>query len=101
MPDPVTIFAWIVATLAGLAVVGAIAYAITWEVCAIRRTIAADRSVYVRPSRFDPSTRYWPEHSAVKVVDGITDEEADRVRDAARRILDGDRVPEVAQGTSS
>ena len=103
MPDPLTIFAWIVAVLAGMAVIGAIAYAIVWEVCRIRWILAAHRArpdaIYVRPS-VDPSTRYWPEHSAVKVVDGLTDEEAANLREAARRILTGDTVPEVAEAVA-
>jgi hypothetical protein len=37
------IFAAIVGVLAGLACVGALVFAVVWEWCAIRRTIAAHR----------------------------------------------------------
>ena len=93
-----TIFAWTVAVLAGLAVIGAIAYAITWEVCAICRTLADYRARTRGPS-YDPTTRYWPEHAHVRVIDGITDEEADQVHQMAARVLAGDRLQEVAQET--
>jgi hypothetical protein len=36
------IFATIVGVLAGLAVIGALAFALVWEWCAIRRTLAAN-----------------------------------------------------------
>jgi hypothetical protein len=90
-----TIFAWTVA------VIGALAYAITWEVCRIGCPLAAHRTerpdaVYVQPS-LDPSTRYWPEHSAVRIVDGITDEERDRVRRMADRITAGQPIPEAVR----
>jgi hypothetical protein len=58
--DPSIIFAWIVGVLAALAVIGALAFAVVWEVCAIRRTLAQHRTA----SRFDPSTRYWRERGA-------------------------------------
>ena len=37
------IFAYLVGVLAGLAVIGALALALVWEWCAIRRTLAAHR----------------------------------------------------------
>jgi hypothetical protein len=61
--DPSTIFAWIVTVLAALAVVGALAVVIVAEVYAIRRTIERHR----RSARFDPTTRYWREHSAMTI----------------------------------
>jgi hypothetical protein len=69
MPDPSTLFAWTVAVLAGLATIGALMFAIVWEVCAIRRTLAEHRRQTMPPT----SSRYWPEHSAVRVVDRITE----------------------------
>jgi hypothetical protein len=39
-----TVFATIVAVLAAAAVVGALTFAVVWEVCAIRRTLAAHRA---------------------------------------------------------
>jgi hypothetical protein len=64
--DPSTIFAWIIAVLAGLATIGALVFAVVWEVCAIRRTLAEHRARTIVPP-FDPTTRYWREHSAVTV----------------------------------
>jgi hypothetical protein len=93
MPDPSTIFAWIVTVLAGLAVIGALAVVIVAEVYAIRRTLERHRSerraVYVRPSR---EGLYWRERSAVTVPE--TDHET--VRDGARRILAGESPRHVA-----
>jgi hypothetical protein len=57
--DPSTIFAWIVGALAAVAVVGALVFAVVWEVCAIRRTLAQHRAV----SWFDPPT-WWRERGA-------------------------------------
>ena len=61
------IFAAAVAVLAALAVIGALVFAVVWEVCAIRRTLAEHRARSAPASRFDPSTRYWREHSAMTV----------------------------------
>jgi hypothetical protein len=74
MPDLSTLFAGAVAVLAALAVLALLVFVIVWTVLGIRRLIIEHRdrtAVYVRPSRFDPSTRYWPEHSAVQVVESI------------------------------
>ena len=38
------IFAIVVTVLAGIAVIGALAFAVVWEVCAIRRTIERHRN---------------------------------------------------------
>jgi hypothetical protein len=59
------IFAYIVAVLAALAVIGALVFAVVWEVCAIRRTIERHR----RPGStlIDPSGRWWREHSHLTV----------------------------------
>jgi hypothetical protein len=57
-----TLFAVVVSLLAGAAVLGALVFAVVWEVCAIRRTLQRHR----KPST-DPSARYWREHSAVTV----------------------------------
>jgi hypothetical protein len=61
------IFGTIVIVLAALAVIAVLAFIIVWAVLGIRRELHRDRAV----SRFDPSTRYWPEHSAVTVVESI------------------------------
>jgi hypothetical protein len=70
MPDPSTIFAALVAVLAGLAVLTVLAFIIVWAILGIRRTIIEHRTRTTVPP-FDPSTRYWPEHSAVQVVESI------------------------------
>ena len=41
--DPSLIFAWIITVLAGVAVIGALVFTVVWEICAIRRTLAAHR----------------------------------------------------------
>jgi len=53
------IFATVVGVLAGLAVIGALAFAVVWEWCAIRRTLAAHR----RPT---PES-FWRDHAAVTI----------------------------------
>jgi hypothetical protein len=54
------VFATVVGALAGLAVVGALVFAITWEWCAIKRTLAAHRP----PT---PEESFWRDHAAVTV----------------------------------
>jgi hypothetical protein len=53
------IFAYVVGVLAGLAVIGALAFALVWEWCAIRRTLAVHR-------RQAPET-FWRDHTAVTI----------------------------------
>jgi hypothetical protein len=62
-----TLFRVVVVALAALAVIGALALVVVWEVCAIRRTLADHRVRMNPPARLDPSTRYWREHSAVTI----------------------------------
>jgi O-antigen ligase len=62
--DLSTIFAWIIAVLAGLACIGALAVVLVAEVCAIRRTIRRDR---LGPTLTDPSASWWRERSALGV----------------------------------
>jgi hypothetical protein len=50
------IFAYVVGVLAALAVIGALAFVITWEVCAIRRTLAARND--------PPPPTWWRERGA-------------------------------------
>lgn len=52
MPSLDVIFATVVGVLAGVAVVGALLYAISWEVFAFRRLLERHR----RP---DPNDQYW------------------------------------------
>ena len=53
-----TLFGAIVVLLAGAAVIGALVYAITWEVAAIRRVIARHRKA-------DPYEDFWREQRAL------------------------------------
>ena len=57
-----TIFAVLVTILAAAAVVGGLVYALVWEVCGIRRTLAAYR---VDQPAYDPSGRWWRERAAL------------------------------------
>jgi hypothetical protein len=55
------IFAYVVGVLAALAVIGALTFALVWEWCAIRRTLAAHR-------RQAPDERFWRrDHAAVSI----------------------------------
>ncbi len=54
------IFATIVGVLAALAVIGALAFAVVWEWCAIARTLAAHR----RPA---PEASFWRDRAAVTI----------------------------------
>ena len=54
------IFVWIVGVLAALAVVGALAFALVWEWCAIRRTLADHR-------RRGAPEGFWRDHAAVTI----------------------------------
>jgi hypothetical protein len=53
------IFAAIVGTLAALAVIGALAFVVVWEWCAIKRTLAAHR-------RAAPES-FWRDHRVVTI----------------------------------
>jgi hypothetical protein len=54
------IFAYVVGVLAGLAVIGALVFALVWEWCAIRHTLAAHR----RPAS---EASFWRDHTAVTI----------------------------------
>jgi hypothetical protein len=54
------IFATIVGVLAGLAVIGALAFVLVWEWCAIRRTLAAHRCSV-------PQEPFWRDRAAVSI----------------------------------
>ena len=56
--DPSVIFAWIIAMLAGLAGVGALLYAISWEWFAFRRLLERHR----KP---DPYEDFWRRQRAL------------------------------------
>ena len=55
------IFATIVGVLAGLAAIGALAFVLVWEWCAIRRILAAHR----HPTQ--PPALLWRDHAALRV----------------------------------
>jgi hypothetical protein len=54
------IFATVVGVLAAIAVIGALIFAVVWEVCAIRRTLADHR-------RQTPDETFWRDRSAVSI----------------------------------
>jgi hypothetical protein len=54
------IFATIVGVLAGLAVIGALVFALVWEWCAIQRTLAAHRHQPRNES-------FWRDHPALGI----------------------------------
>jgi hypothetical protein len=56
-----TVFAIVVTVLAAVAVIGALVFAVVWEVCAIRRTLATHRQQPEAPRA------YWREHAAVRI----------------------------------
>jgi hypothetical protein len=53
------IFGTVVVVLAGIAVIGALVFAVVWEVCAIRRTLADHRR------HAQPPGSYWSDHAAL------------------------------------
>jgi hypothetical protein len=72
------VFAYVVGVLAGLAVIGALAFALVWEWCAIRRTLAAHR--HQAPDGF------WRERGALPP---IGPPESEQLREGGRRVLAG------------
>jgi hypothetical protein len=60
-----TAFAYAVAILAAVAVVGALVAVLVWEWCAIKRTLAANRP----PT---PEETFWQQHAAVAVPERPT-----------------------------
>jgi hypothetical protein len=79
------VFAYVVGVLAGLAVIGALAFVLVWEWCAIRRTLAAYR-------RQAPD-ELWRERGALVPT---VPAEREPIRDGARRVLAGDSLREIA-----
>jgi hypothetical protein len=79
------VFASVVAVLAGLAVIGALAFALVWEWCAIRRTLAAHR--HRAPEGF------WRERGALTP---ISPAERERIREGAGRVLAGQALRGLA-----
>jgi len=58
MPTLEVIFGTVVVVLAAAAVIGALPYALVWEVCAIRRTLRANRHP-------DPDREFWRQQRAL------------------------------------
>ena len=79
------VFAYVVGVLAGLAVIGALAFALVGEWCAIRRTLAAHR--HRAPDRL------WRERGALTPT---IPAESEQIREGARRILAGQSLRGLA-----
>jgi hypothetical protein len=79
------VFAYVVGVLAGLAVIGALAFVLVWEWCAIRRTLAAHR--HQAPNGF------WRERGALTP---IIPAEREPIRQGARRVLAGQSLRGLA-----
>jgi hypothetical protein len=72
------VFAYVVGVLAGLAVIGALAVALVWEWCAIRRTLAAHRH--------RAADGFWRGRGALLP---IGPPENKQIQEGARRVLAG------------
>jgi hypothetical protein len=79
------IFAYVVGVLAGLAVIGALAFALVWEWCAIRRTLAAHR--HQAPDGF------WRARGALPP---IIPAESQQIREGAHHLLAGQSLRGLA-----
>jgi hypothetical protein len=79
------VFAYVVGVLAGLAVIGALAFALVWEWCAIRRTLAAHRRRAL--------DGLWRERGAPTP---IIPAEREPIREGARRFLAGESLRGLA-----
>jgi hypothetical protein len=79
------VFASVVGVLAGLAVIGALAFALVWEWCAIRRTLAAHR--HRAPNGL------WRQRGALPPT---SPGESEQIREGARRLLAGQSLRGIA-----
>jgi hypothetical protein len=79
------VFAYVVGVLAGLAVIGALAFALVWEWCAIRRTLAAHRQ--------RPPDGFWRERGALSP---ISPPESEQIREGGHRVLAGEPLRGIA-----
>jgi hypothetical protein len=86
MPSLDVIFAYVVGVLAAVAVIGALVYAVVWEVCAIRRTLAAHR-------RQPPDASFWHHRGTVTPTSPT---EGELIREGTRRIQDGQPLRRIA-----
>jgi hypothetical protein len=80
------IFAYVVGVLASLAVIGALAFALVWEWCAIRRTLAAHRH--------QPPDGFWRERG---VLSPIGPPESGQIREGARQMGAGQSLRGIAR----
>jgi hypothetical protein len=79
------IFAFVVAVLAGLAVIGLLVFVLVWEWCAIRRTLAIHRGQMPEGP--------WHERGALVPSNPA---EHELIRQGARRVLAGDSLRGIA-----
>jgi hypothetical protein len=79
------IFAYVIGVLAGLAVIGALAVALVWEWCAIRRTLAAHRH--------RPPDGFWRERGALPPS---SPRESQQIREGVRPVLAGQPLRGIA-----
>jgi hypothetical protein len=79
------IFAYVVGVLAGVAVIGALAFVLVWEWCAIRRILAAHRQ--------QASGGRSPARGALAPTSPA---EHEPIRDGADRVLAGESLREIA-----
>jgi hypothetical protein len=80
------VFAYVVGVLAGLAVIGALAFALVWEWCAIRRTLAAHRH--------QAADGFWRERGALSPS---SPPEREQIREGGRRVLAGQPLAGIAR----
>ena len=79
------VFAYVVGVLAGLAVIGALAFALVWEWCAIRRTLTAHHH--------QAADGFWRDRG---VLPPIGPPEREPIRQGARRVLAGESLRGIA-----
>ena len=79
------VFAYVVGVLAGLAVIGALAFALVWEWCAIRRTLAAHRH--------QAADGFWRDRGAPPP---ISPPENKQIREGARQMGAGQPLQGIA-----
>jgi hypothetical protein len=80
------VFAYVVGVLAGLALIGALAFALVWEWCAIRRTLAAHRH--------QAADGFWRERGALSP---ISPPESGQIHEGPRRVLAGQSLRGIAR----
>ena len=79
------VFAYVVGVLAGLAVIGALAFVLVWEWCAIRRALAAHRH--------RAADGFWRERGALPA---IGPPESKQIREGGRQMRAGQSLRGIA-----